>query len=522
MTKNNKPLMEILPVAPVVLCILDGWGYNQSNIGNAIALANAPHYRALLATCPNSLIETSGVAVGLPVGQMGNSEVGHINIGTGRIIMQDLPKIDAAIADGSFANNPVLLKLITTVKQGSGRIHILGLMSDGGVHSQLEHMIALVKVLTQNGLSVVIHAFTDGRDTLPNTAHVFLERLLFALQDVKNWQIATISGRYYAMDRDKRWDRTRLAYDAIVLGQGRAMPAKNDLKLQVITDSFANNILDEFILPHVASDYKGIAGGDAILVANFRADRVRQILSAMLDPNFNAFPCFMPQLSAASGLTEYSEGLSKYMSTLFPRDKIAGSLGELLSQNGKRQLRIAESEKYAHVTFFFNGGREVVFAGEDRVLIPSPAVKTYDLQPEMSAILVTDQLVTAVLQRKYDFIVVNYANPDMIGHTGVLHAAIQAVEAIDKCLKRLCDAVKETGGVMLITADHGNVEAMFDHKGDVCTTHTTNKVPAILFNAPAAIGLQSGRLCDIIPTLLPFIGLSQPAIMTGQSLLTAN
>jgi 2,3-bisphosphoglycerate-independent phosphoglycerate mutase len=505
---------------PVVLCILDGWGYRAESADNAIALANTPNWDRLLADSPHALLKTSGLAVGLPDGQMGNSEVGHMNLGAGRVVMQDLPRIDLAAADGSLASNPDLLTAIDAVKASGGVIHLLGLLSPGGVHSHQDHLAALARIVASHGVPVRVHAFLDGRDTPPSSALGFMERFLadVAGQDV---QVATVSGRYYAMDRDKRWDRVQLAFDAMVLGKGNAAADA----LSAIKAGYDAGQTDEFLLPTAIAGYAGINDGDGLLMGNFRADRAREILEALVDPAFNGFSRGkIPAFAARLGLTEYSSHLNAFLTPLFPAESLSRIFGEIVSEAGLTQLRIAETEKYAHVTFFFNGGREQVYPGEERILIPSPKVATYDLAPAMSAFEVTDRLVEAIDAGRYDVIVVNYANGDMVGHTGILAAAIVAAETVDACLGRLEAAVAKAGGVLLVTADHGNAELMRDPEtGEPQTAHTTGPVGVVLANAPAAIaGLRDGRLADVAPTLLALLGLPQPTEMTGQSLLVLD
>jgi len=505
---------------PVVLCILDGWGYRAERQDNAIALANTPTWDALLQSCPHALLETSGLQVGLPDGQMGNSEVGHMNLGAGRVVMQDLPRVDQAVADGSIAKNPALLAFIDRLKKTGGTAHLLGLLSPGGVHSHQDHMAGLACALSDAGLPVVVHGFLDGRDTPPSSAREFTRKFLADVAG-KTVSIGTVSGRYYAMDRDKRWERVVLAYDAMVSAKGETAPDA----LAAIDASYAAGKTDEFLLPAVIGSYAGMQDGDGLLMANFRADRAREILTALVDPAFDGFPrSKLPAFAARLGMAEYSKALNPFFEVLFPPESLTKILGEVVSEAGLTQLRIAETEKYAHVTFFFNGGLEQVYPGEDRILIDSPKVATYDLQPEMSAPGVTDKLVEAIGSGKYDLIVVNYANGDMVGHTGILPAAIKAAETIDACLTRLKGAVDKAGGVMLITADHGNAELMRDQvTGEPYTAHTIGKVPVVLVDGPGAVGgLKDGRLADVAPTLLALLGLPQPAEMTGQSLLLAE
>lgn len=473
-----------------------------------------------MASAPRALLQTSGLAVGLPDGQMGNSEVGHMNLGAGRVVMQDLPRIDQAVADGSLAANPLLTAALAKVKAAGGTLHLLGLLSPGGVHSHQDHLAALARIAGAAGVKVAVHAFLDGRDTPPSSAKEFMERFLADIAG-SGATIATVSGRYYAMDRDKRWDRVQLAFDAMALGQG---PRAAD-PLSAIQASYEAGKTDEFVLPVVIGEYAGMRDGDGLLMGNFRADRAREILHTLVDPSFDGFArARVPSFSAQLGLTEYSKDLGAFLTTLFPAESLSKLLGEVVSDAGKTQLRIAETEKYAHVTFFFNGGREQVYPGEDRILVPSPKVATYDLQPEMSAVEVTDNLVAAIGSGKYDLIVANYANGDMVGHTGVLSAAMTAAETVDACLARLEAAIQAAGGTMMVTADHGNAEMMTDPDShEPYTAHTIGPVDVVLVNPPAGTdGLADGRLADVAPTLLALLGLPQPAEMTGRALLTGN
>jgi len=502
---------------PVLLCILDGWGYRADPADNAIALARTPVWSRLVAAAPHALLETSGLAVGLPEGQMGNSEVGHMNLGAGRVVMQDLPRIDQAVADGSLARNPLLTAAIDAVKRTGGRFHLCGLMSPGGVHSHQDHIAAMARIIAQAGVPVAVHAFLDGRDTPPSSAVGFVEKFL---ADVAGFDvgIATVAGRYYGMDRDKRWDRVALASAAILAAEG---PREPDA-LAAIAASYRAGKSDEFMVPAVIGDYAGVRDGDGLLMCNFRADRAREILHALADPAFAEVPRGpLPHYAARLGLSEYSSELAPLFPALFPAQILHDILGELVAQAGLKQLRIAETEKYAHVTFFLNGGEERVYPGEDRVMVPSPKVATYDLQPEMSAGAVTDKLVAAIGSGQYDLIVVNYANGDMVGHTGILDAAIAAVETIDASLGRLEQAIIAAGGCMLVTADHGNCEMMKDPvTGERHTQHTVGKVPVVLVNPPPGVAaLTDGRLADVAPTILGLMGLAQPASMTGHSLL---
>ena len=511
---------------PVVLCVLDGWGHRQETENNAIALAETPVWDRLTADRLAGdrlagdrawgLLATAGAAVGLPEGQMGNSEVGHMTIGAGRVVLQDLPRIDAAVADGSLARNPALLALIERLRESGGRCHLMGLVSPGGVHSHQDHVAALARIVSGAGVPVRIHAFLDGRDVPPRSAIEDLPRFEAVLRDLPDVRIATVCGRYYAMDRDKRWERTARAYDALVSGRGR--PAAD--AVAAVAASYARDVGDEFVEPAAVAGYAGMADGDGLIMANFRADRARQIMAALLDPAFDGFARVRRVRFAASvGMCSYSESLDRLAGTMFPPQPVADGLGAVVSRAGLRQLRIAETEKYAHVTFFLNGGEEREMPGEERVLVPSPKVATYDLQPEMSAAEVTDGVVAAVAGGRFDLIVVNYANTDMVGHTGDLEAAMAAVAAVDRCLGRLADAVEAGGGALLITADHGNAEKMQDGETPH-TAHTHGAVPAVLAGAPG-LALRDGALADIAPTVLDLMGLAQPAAMTGRSLAFA-
>lgn len=501
---------------PVVLCILDGWGYREDSADNAIKQANTPTYDRLWHSCPRAWLKTSGLAVGLPEGQMGNSEVGHMNLGGGRVVLQDLPRIDAAVADGSLAKNPELIAFIDKLKQSGGTAHLMGLLSPGGVHSHQDHIAALAAIISGGGVPVAVHAFLDGRDTPPQSALGFIEKFEADLAAAKTAKIATITGRYYAMDRDQRWDRVEKAYMALVYG-------KTDFEassaIEAIEAAYGRGVNDEFVDATVIGNYSGMRDGDGLLMANFRADRAREILTSLLDPAFDGFArANLLAFAATLGMVEYSTALNAFHPLLFPSIEIKNSLGEVLAANGVPQLRIAETEKYAHVTFFFNGGTEPVFDGEDRILIPSPNVATYDLKPEMSAPEVTAALVSAIKSRKYGAIIVNFANPDMVGHTGNMAAAIKAVETIDDCLTKLEAAVKDTGAVMLVTADHGNVEMMMDHDtGQPHTAHTSLDVPILMINHNNPIA--DGSLADVAPTMLAIMGLDQPSEMTGKNLL---
>ncbi|HEY0301416.1 MAG TPA: 2,3-bisphosphoglycerate-independent phosphoglycerate mutase [Rhizomicrobium sp.] len=500
---------------PAVLCILDGWGWRPETVDNAIAAARTPNYTRMLADSPHALLATSGRAVGLPTGQMGNSEVGHMNIGAGRVVAQDLPRIDLAIEDGSLASRPALRDLIA--KTRGGAVHVMGLLSPGGVHSHQDHIAALVKALAAAGLPVFVHAFLDGRDVPPRSALGFLETFEASIAGLAGVRLATVSGRYYAMDRDKRWERVSKAYAALVDADAHIVSTARE----AIVESYAQDVGDEFVVPCAVGDYAGMADGDALLFANFRSDRAREISLALLDEGFAGFGRGrVVRFAAAAGMTEYSDELNTMMTALFAAENVTGTLGELIAARGLRQLRIAETEKYAHVTFFLNGGRETVFDGEDRILVPSPKVATYDHKPEMSAFEVMAKLEEAVASGKYDLIAVNFANPDMVGHTGIMSAAIAAVDTIDLCLGRLRAAVEKAGGVLLVTADHGNIELMKDQAThQPHTAHTTLDVPIIAVNARPGIRLADGRLADVAPTLLDLMGLPKTPQMTGHSLV---
>lgn len=516
----SKSVLSNHPVGPVVLCILDGFGDRPERENNAVALASTPNYDRYIATGPHARIQTSGLSVGLPEGQMGNSEVGHMNLGAGRVVTQDLPRIDDAITNGDLAKNQTLLKSIADIKAAGGTCHLFGLLSPGGVHSHQDHIVALARILHSADVEVWIHAFLDGRDTPPKSAAGFVAN--FEKDLGRSARIATVTGRYFAMDRDKNWDRVEQAWAAMVVGKGE--PAAS--AAEAIETSYANDKSDEFMTAHVIEPYTGMDNGDGLLCANFRADRAREILTTLVDPTFDGFErSRQPDFSTRLGMVSYSDALSPFMTTLFPAADIQNTIGEWVAEKGKSQLRIAETEKYAHVTFFLNGGRETPFDLEERILVPSPKVATYDLQPEMSAPEVTDKLVGAITSKKFDLIVVNYANPDMVGHTGILGAAKIAIETIDLCLGRLEDALVASDGVMLVTADHGNVELMVDiSTGAPHTAHTSLEVPMFMVN-PQALGqpidLEKGRLADIAPTILDIMGVEPPSEMTGTSLLSA-
>ena len=499
---------------PVMLMILDGWGWRDDKDNNAVLLAKTPNFDRFWASSPHAFLRTSGLDVGLPEGQMGNSEVGHLNLGAGRVVMQDLPRINQAIADGTLKQALDESGLIGRLQASGGTCHILGLISPGGVHAHQDHAVALAKLVVAAGVPAVIHVFTDGRDTPPRSAAEYVAALEAALPP--EVRVATVSGRYYAMDRDNRWERVELAWKALALGEGERMPSAGS----AIEAAYAANVSDEFIKPAVIGGYHGMADGDGLLSFNFRADRIREILAPLLFSEFSGFSRpRMPKLVGAVGMTSYSSELDPIMPALFAPQSLANGLGETVSKAGLKQIRFAETEKYPHVTYFFNGGLEEPFEGEERSMTPSPKVATYDLQPEMSAPELTGKVVAAIESGQYDLFVLNFANPDMVGHTGVLSAAIKAVETIDASLGQIADAILAKGGALLVTADHGNAELMVDPvTGNPHTAHTTFPVPVMLIGSKAK-GLAEGRLADVSPTLLALLGLEQPAEMTGQSLL---
>lgn len=486
---------------PILLCILDGFGIGDDNsTHNAIIQAEMTNYNRILKTYPNSQLETSGLAVGLPEGQMGNSEVGHMTIGAGRVIFQDLPRINNAISNGDFAKNPEILQLISDFKNTDKTCHLMGLLSDGGVHCHINHIIFLANFLQENGVKILLHAFLDGRDVAQESALIYLNQ-------IKDIKIATISGRYYAMDRDQKWDRIKLAYDAIIKAEGENFP---DAFLAV-ENSYKKNITDEFILPCTIGNYDGVKPGDAVIFCNFRADRARQISEKFLENS---------SFATALAFSEYSEKLNKFYKILFPSIEIKNSLPEILANKGLTQLRIAETEKYAHVTFFFSCGHEKEMAGEKRILVQSPNVATYDLKPEMSATEIGENLSKAINSGEFDFIIANYANPDMVGHSGKLDASIKACQAIDLQLALLEKLILEKNGTMLISADHGNIECMLDENHKPHTSHTTNPVPLILIKKDTAnIHLKNGNLSDIAPTILALLKIPKALEMTGKNLI---
>ncbi|OIQ38697.1 MAG: phosphoglycerate mutase (2,3-diphosphoglycerate-independent) [Roseobacter sp. MedPE-SWde] len=505
---------------PVVLCILDGWGSAEPGEANAPHLAQTPTFDALMAAGPQARLVTHGPDVGLPRGQMGNSEVGHTNIGAGRVVAMDLGAIDLAIEDGSFEQNEALLQFIEKLKATGGAAHLMGLVSDGGVHGHITHILAAIRVISAAGIPVWLHAITDGRDVAPKSAYGYFAELVEGMplgSKGARAKIATVTGRYFAMDRDNRWERVREAYGAMIRGEGRSVLDAHD----AVTHAYNQSETDEFIGASVLRGYDGVKDGDGFFCLNFRADRAREILRAIGEPSFAEFDTGpRPKLAALLGMVDYSKDHSAYMTTAYPKAELVNTLGEWVAKQGKRQFRLAETEKYPHVTFFLNGGREEPEQGEDRAMPKSPKVATYDLQPEMSAPEVTEKFVAAI-EAGYDLIVTNYANPDMVGHTGDIQAAIKACEAVDQGLAQVVAALEKAGGAMLVTADHGNCELMVDPEtGGAHTAHTTNLVPVALVGGPAGAGLRNGRLADLAPTLLELMNLPKPAEMTGESLLT--
>lgn len=504
----------------VMLAILDGWGINEREEANAAKLANTPNLDAIFKQYPNNIMHTSGLNVGLPDGQMGNSEVGHTNIGAGRIVYQDLVKISKDIQDGVFFENEAFKKAIQNCKEHDSSMHLYGLLSDGGVHSHNTHLYGLLELCKREGLEkVYVHCFMDGRDTPPTSGEGYIVELEEKMKEIGVGKIASVSGRYYAMDRDTNWDRVKLAYDALTLGKGFTAKSAVD----AIEESYQREEFDEFVKPTVIMDGENpvatIKPHDSIIMYNFRSDRAREITRAFVDDDFVGFEREKIPVTYVC-MTEYAATIQN-VELAYKPEKLVNTLGEYVSKQGLKQLRIAETEKYAHVTFFFNGGEEVKYPGEDRILVASPKVATYDLQPEMSAYEVTDKLVDAIKKQEYDMIILNYANGDMVGHTGILEAAIKAVETIDECIGRVVEEVKRVGGTIFITADHGNCEQMIDYEtGDPHTAHTTNPVPFIGVGLPEGTKLKEGRLADIAPTMLDAMGLPKPEEMTGESLLT--
>ena len=501
---------------PIMLMILDGFGLSKKVEGNAIAQADAPELKAIMTRFPHGELSASGIDVGLPEGQMGNSEVGHLNIGAGRVVYQELTKISKAIKDGTFYKNPVLIEAMKNVKEKGSTLHLFGLVSDGGVHSHLDHVKALIKMAKQEGVKdLSVECFLDGRDVPPRSAKIFLDSIQDTMNQESLGRINYISGRYYAMDRDKRWDRVEKAYEALTLGEG----LRAETYSQAIEKAYERGENDEFILPTVVGSLSLVSEGDSVIFFNFRPDRARELTRSFVDPSFHGFfrKKVVEDLTFVC-MCQYDITLPNVM-VAYPPEMLLNTLGEYLSANGKTQLRIAETEKYAHVTFFFNGGVEIPNPGEDRVLIPSPQVATYDLQPEMSAFLVRDRVLDELTEDNYDLIILNFANADMVGHTGKMDAAIKAIETLGLCVPPVVDKVLELGGEVLITADHGNAERMLDEEGNIVTSHSTNPVPIVhVAKNPKEIRV-GGRLCDLAPTLLEMMGLPIPIEMTGTSLL---
>lgn len=514
--------MSQAPVSPVVLVILDGWGYREETANNSIATANTPVMDSLWTAYPRTTIRTSGKDVGLPTGQMGNSEVGHLNIGSGRVVPQELVRISDAIEDGSIADNPAIEKICQATRTSGGKLHLIGLCSDGGVHSHINHLLGLIDLARAKGIdNVCIHAITDGRDTNPNSGVRTIEAIQNHTEQVGVGQIVTVSGRYYAMDRDRRWDRVEKAYN--VMTRNEAIEAKS--AVEVMQASYAEDITDEFILPTRIAE-GAVEPGDSVLFFNFRPDRARQLTQAFVQPEFDGFERDRIDPLNFLTFTQYDPSLDVLVA--FEPQNLTKILGEVVADQGLKQFRTAETEKYAHVTYFFNGGRETPFEGEDRHLINSPMVPTYDRAPAMSAQEVTEVATAAIAKREYSLVVINYANPDMVGHTGVMDASVEAIETVDACLGRLLESISQAGGTALITADHGNAEYMKDENGNPWTAHTTNPVPFILVEGEGAkvpghggeVRLrEDGRLADIAPTILQILGLPQPEEMTGRSMI---
>lgn len=504
---------------PVVLCIMDGFGKNDSDYGNAIAMAKTPNLDKLMAECPMTYIGASGMDVGLPDGQMGNSEVGHTNMGAGRVVYQPLTRITKAFADGEAYENPALCSAMENAKDKS--LHLIGLVSPGGVHSHTEHLYGLLEMAKKNGVeNVYIHALLDGRDVPPSSAVAYLEELEAKMKEIGVGKIASVMGRFYAMDRDNIWDRVEKAYAAVVYGEGiQADDAVEAVKASYETiDEDGKHLTDEFVLPTVIGKDGRVKENDSVIFFNFRPDRAREITRTFVDPDFTGFERkkgFFPLNYVC--MTQYDAEMPN-VAVAFGPEALTNTLGEYLSAQGKTQLRIAETQKYAHVTFFFNGGEEKQYEGEDRILVDSPKISTFDLMPEMSAPQVSEKLNEAVRSGKYDAVIVNFANCDMVGHTGIIPAAVQAVETVDTCVGSLVEAVKEMDGVLFVTADHGNADKMLDENGKPFTAHTTNPVPFIIVNYPCDVR-EGGKLCDIAPTMLKVMGLPQPTEMNGESII---
>ncbi len=505
---------------PYALIIMDGYGVNDRNEGNAIYAANTPNMDKYLKEYPNSIVHASGMDVGLPDGQMGNSEVGHTNIGAGRIVYQELTRITKSITDGDFFENEALCKAVENCKKNNSALHLMGLLSDGGVHSHINHLYGLLEMAKKNSLDkVFVHCFMDGRDVSPTSGADFAESLVSKIRELGTGAIATVMGRYYAMDRDNRWERVEQAYNALVKGDGN----KDTSAVSAIKKSYNDGVTDEFVVPTVITDENGEALGkisknDSVVFFNFRPDRAREISRTIVDPEFAGFDReFFDTFFVC--MTQYDASMPN-VDVAFKPQTLSNTFGEYISRKGLRQLRIAETEKYAHVTFFFNGGVEAVYDGEDRALINSPKVATYDLKPEMSAFEVADEVVKRIESGSYDVIILNFANCDMVGHTGVFEAAVKAVETVDECLGKTIDAITKMGGIALVTADHGNADQMLDYETqDVFTAHTTNVVPLVMIGEETGAKLKNGRLADLAPTMLDLMGLEKPEEMTGESLI---
>ncbi len=498
---------------PLVLMILDGFGYSESDYGNAIRAAKMPNLEKIKSRSPMTVIGASGLDVGLPAGQMGNSEVGHTNIGAGRIVYQPLTRITKSVSDGDFFENPALVSAMESCKAKGSSLHLIGLLSDGGVHSHLEHLFALIDMAKAKGVeNLYIHCFMDGRDVPPSSGKGYLEKLEAKLSETGLGKIATVGGRYYGMDRDKRWERVEKHYNAIVRGEA---PFFSD-PVSAVAQSYGAGVTDEFIVPFCCEHGAQIKDGDSVIFFNFRPDRARELTRAIVDKNFDGFERNALDVNYVC-MAQYDAEISG-VSVAFPPQSLEDTFGEYISKLGLKQLRIAETEKYAHVTFFFNGGVEAPYDGEDRDLIPSPKVATYDLKPEMSAYLVTEKLLAELDSGKYDVVILNFANTDMVGHTGVFKAAVAACEAVDECVGKVTEKIKELGGAAIITADHGNADVMLSADGSPFTAHSTNPVPFIVFNYPCKLR-SGGVLADIAPTMLKMLGLPKPGVMTGESII---
>ncbi len=500
---------------PIALVIMDGYGINNDTYGNAIAAAKKPNLDKFFAECPSTIIGASGLDVGLPDGQMGNSEVGHTNMGAGRIVYQMLVKISKSIEDGKFFGNPALMAAMVNCKKNKSALHVMGLLSPGGVHSHITHLYGLLEMAKRNGIDkVYVHAFLDGRDVPPSSAAEYMREAVSEMNKIGVGKVATVCGRFYAMDRDNAWDRVEKAYDALVMREG----IKESDPVQAIENSYANGVTDEFMVPAVIDGGECIKENDSVVFFNFRPDRARQITRAFVDPEFTGFERkkgYFPVKFIC--MAQYDASMPN-VDVAFPPEQLKNVMGEYLSKLGKTQLRIAETQKYAHVTFFFNGGEETVFEGEDRILIKSPDVETFDLKPEMSAYEVTDAVEKAIAEDKYDVIILNFANCDMVGHTGIMEAAVKAVEAVDECVGRVVKAIEKQGGVTIITADHGNADKLKEADGSPFTAHTTNPVPVIVVGHECKLR-EGGVLADLVPTMLEIMGVPQPAEMTGKSLI---